>query len=106
MTEHVIVSTTTPTREAAGLLAKVLVEARAAACVQVLGPIASEYRWKGELESSEEWLLLIKSTRSRFTLIERLIRENHPYEVPEILASPVAGGSESYLAWLDEAVSP
>jgi periplasmic divalent cation tolerance protein len=103
--EHVIVSTTTPTREAAGSLATLLVEARAAACVQVLGPIASTYRWKGAVETSEEWLLLIKSCRSRFGLIERLIRENHPYEVPEILVSAVTGGSEPYLAWLNEAVS-
>lgn len=105
MTRHVIVSTTTPTRETADLLAGLLVDARAAACVQVLGPIASVYRWKDAVEKSAEWLLLIKSSRRRFGLIERLIRENHPYELPEILVSPVTGGSESYLAWMSEAVS-
>ena len=105
MAGFVIVSTTTPTREDADSLARLLVNEHAAACVQVLGPVASTYRWKGELEASEEWLLLIKSAHSRVTLIERLILENHTYEVPEILVSPVVGGNDSYLAWIDEAVS-
>jgi periplasmic divalent cation tolerance protein len=101
----VIVSTAVPTRETAVALAALLVNERAAACVQVLGPIASTYRWKGAVETSDEWLLLIKSPRSRYGIIERLIRENHPYELPEILASPVNGGSGPYLAWLSAAVS-
>jgi periplasmic divalent cation tolerance protein len=101
----VVVSTTTPTREAADSLAALLVNERAAACAQVLGPIASVYRWKGAVENSAEWLLLIKSPRRRFGMIERLIRENHPYELPEILVTPVTGGSKHYLAWLSEAVS-
>jgi periplasmic divalent cation tolerance protein len=105
LTRYVIVSTAAPTREAAVSLAALLVSERAAACVQVLGPIASTYRWKGAVETSDEWLLLIKSSRRRFGSIERIIRENHPYELPEILVSPVTGGSGTYLAWLSENVS-
>jgi len=77
-----------------------------AACVQVLGPISSTYRWQGALETSQEWLCLAKSRRGLYDAIEKAIRRIHPYQVPEILAVPVVAGSAAYLAWLDEEVQP
>lgn len=81
-----------------------LVEERRAACVQVLGPIASTYRWRGAVERAEEWLLLAKTTRAGYPAAEALIRELHPYEVPEVTAVPVVRGLDAYLAWIREEV--
>jgi periplasmic divalent cation tolerance protein len=91
----VVVTTTTPTVEEANSIARALVERRLAACVQLVDPIRSVYRWEGEVHEDPEVLL---------ASIERLLRELHPYEVPELLSVPVAGGSAAYLRWLDESV--
>jgi len=95
------VTTTTETRADAQAIADALVERRLAACVQTIGPITSTYRWQGEIERAEEWLCLIKSRRDLYDALEAAILEMHPYDVPEILVTPVTGGSESYLDWLD-----
>jgi periplasmic divalent cation tolerance protein len=100
MAEYIQVFTTTARRDEAQRIAQELVERRLAACVQVLGPIASTYRWKGAIETSDEWLCLIKSRAGLFPQIEAAIREVHPYELPEILAVPVVAGGSDYLAWL------
>ena len=102
MPEYIQVVTTTEHREDAESLARALVEGRLAACVQVIGPIHSIYRWRGEMQSTQEWQCWAKSRRDLYDQIERAIRQLHPYEVPEILAMPVLAGSKSYLAWLDE----
>jgi len=70
--------------------------------VQILGPITSTYRWQGAVETSEEWLCLVKSRRELYPQIEEAIRRLHPYDVPEILAVPVVAGIASYVAWLEE----
>ncbi len=106
MTDYIQVLTTTGRKGDAEQIATALIDARLAACVQVLGPIASTYRWKGAVETSQEWLCLIKSRSDLYPEIERAIREAHPYEEPEILALPVAAGSAGYLAWLDGEVRP
>jgi periplasmic divalent cation tolerance protein len=98
------VLTTTPSREEAERIARALVEERWAACVQVLGPITSTYRWQGAIETSQEWLCVAKSRRGLFAGIEKAVRRLHPYQVPEILAVPVVAGSADYLAWLDQEV--
>jgi len=100
MTECIQVFTTTSKKTEARKIAKALVKRRLAACVQVLGPITSTYRWQGKIESSDEWLCLIKSTTELYPQLERAIRELHPYEVPEILAVPVVAGYQGYLDWL------
>jgi periplasmic divalent cation tolerance protein len=104
MPEHVQIFTTTASREDAERIARTLVEERLAACVQVLGPIASTYRWQGAIETSQEWLCLAKSRGELYDAIEKAIRRIHPYQVPEILAVPVVAGSGDYLAWLDKEV--
>jgi len=102
--DAIVVQTTLGSREAAEALAQSLVERQLAACVQIVGPITSIYRWKDKLEKSEEWLCLIKSRRSAHDKLKTAIRELHPYEVPEILIHPAECGSRGYLRWLQESV--
>ena len=104
MSEYIQVVTTVERREDAERIARELVQRRLAACVQVVGPIASTYRWRGKIETAQEWQCWAKSRRNLYDEIERSIRELHPYEVPEILAVPVLAGSADYLAWLDAEV--
>ena len=101
MTDYIQLITTTETRVAAQAIATALVEKRLAGCVQIVGPITSTYWWEGKIETAEEWLCLIKSRRDLYREVEKAIREVHPYDVPEILAVPVAAGSRPYLEWLD-----
>ena len=95
------VQTATPTRDAAECIAAALVDRRLAACVQVAGPVTSTYRWKGAVEAAEEFLCLIKTRAALYDKVEAAIRELHPYETPEIIATPIAAGSRDYLQWLD-----
>jgi len=101
MPAYIQVVTTTALREEAERIARELVETRLAACVQIVGPIISTYRWQGKIELSEEWQCWAKTRGELFARVEEAIRRNHPYEVPEILAVPVVAGSASYLAWVD-----
>ena len=94
------VTTTTPTRAEADALAQALVEARHAACVQVVGPVTSRYWWEGAVEVSEEWLCLAKTTADAYPALEAAIRALHSYDEPEIVAVPVVAGSASYLDWV------
>jgi len=98
------VQTTTDSEQAARRIAGELVKRRLAGCVQVLGPIQSIYRWRGRVESAQEWLCLIKSTRAAYERLEAALRELHSYETPEIIALPIEGGSDEYLEWLSESV--
>ena len=92
-------------REEADRLAGSAVERRLAACGQVLGPVASTYHWDGRVQRAEEWLCLLKTTRARYPELEQLLRETHSYENPEIIATPVAAGSEKYLSWVRAATA-
>jgi periplasmic divalent cation tolerance protein len=81
-------------------LAEALVGERLAACVNIVGPIRSVYRWQGEVCRDDEQLLLIKTTRDHCPALERRVRELHSYEVPEVVVLPIESGSEAYLSWL------
>jgi periplasmic divalent cation tolerance protein len=100
MTDVIQVVTTTPSKELADAIARALIERRLAACVQIAGPITSVYRWQGQIETSSEWTCTIKARAARYAEVEAAIRELHTYDVPEILATPVAAGSAAYLEWL------
>ncbi len=104
MTEYIQVFTTTGTGDDAQRIARLLVERHLAACVQIVGPITSVYRWEGKIERAEEWLCIAKSRLELFGELEQAIRQIHPYQVPEILAVPVSAGSSDYLAWVDSVV--
>jgi len=100
MDEVVIVLTNLPDKEAAMRLARELVERRLAACVNVLAECTSVYRWKGAVENATEVPVLIKTRAGRYPEVEAVIRELHPYELPEIVAVPVRHGLDEYLEWV------
>lgn len=95
-----LVITNLPDIDSAHALANLLVERRLAACVNILAPCTSVYRWQGQLEESEEVPLLIKTTAPAYPALEAAIRNAHPYELPEIIAVPVTQGLPDYLAWV------
>ena len=101
MNDILIVITYLPDAQAAGQLARRLIEERVAACVNQLAPCTSTYRWQGGIETAVEVPLLIKTTRAAYPRLEALIREHHPYELPEIVAVPVAVGLPAYLEWVN-----
>lgn len=104
--EALQVITTVDDRDKAHELARALVEARLAACAQVVGPIRSYYWWQGRLEEAEEWLLQLKTRPELYDELEAALRARHPYTVPEILAFPVARGHAGYLEWLQRETQP
>ena len=95
-----LVLTQCPDQETAERIAGSLVERRLAACVNILGPCRSVYRWQGEIERAEEIPLLIKTTRAGYPELEAAILALHPYQVPEIVALPLDQGLPAYLAWV------
>jgi periplasmic divalent cation tolerance protein len=102
--ETMLVLTTCGNDEDAGALARTLVERSLAACVNAVGKVSSTYRWKGELQQDQETLLIIKTTASRLAAVEKTIREQSKYELPELVALPIAAGGADYLAWIRESV--
>ena len=102
-----VVLVTCGTLTEARRIARAAVEAKLAACVNVvLNPVESVYRWKDKVEVSREYLLVMKSTTRRLVELERMVRSMHSYDVPEFLVLPVVSGSDEYLGWLVESVKP
>lgn len=106
MSDHLQVQTTLDDSATADRLARTLVEARTAACAQVVGPIRSTYWWKGAVQTTEEWQLHLKTTAECYPRLEAAIREHHPYDVPEIIALPILTGDDHYLAWITAETRP
>ena len=100
-----IVLTTAGSRDEAQRIAHALVHRRQAACVNLIGPIDSLYRWKDEVQTAQEWLLLIKTTAARFDEVQATIRELHSYELPECVQLAIENGSEEYLNWIGDNVT-
>jgi periplasmic divalent cation tolerance protein len=105
MTNARLVLTTVGQKEAAERLAQHLVERRLAACVNIVGPIRSVYRWKQQMQDEQEFLLLIKTTADHAGQFQSAFKELHPYELPECIQLRIEGGGEEYLAWLAWEVS-
>jgi len=104
---YVQVTTTLENRDDAERLAREVLEARLAACAQIQGPIASRYRWKGAIETADEWLCTFKTAARALPLLVHALEARHPYETPEIIALPILGGGAAYLRWIDaEVVEP
>lgn len=100
-----VILCTCPDRETAEKIARHLVLDRLSACVNILPGVISVYRWQDQVESADEHLLLIKSSRDRYPELERAILDLHPYELPEIIVLPVERGFTDYLNWIDSCVS-
>ena len=101
MTGYAQLATTTSTKADAETVAAAALEARQAACVQIVGPIESRYWWQGKLEVAEEWLCLLKTSAGRVDSLMETVRAVHSYETPEITVTPLSGGDARYLAWVD-----
>jgi periplasmic divalent cation tolerance protein len=99
--EHVIVASTTDSEEAAHALASGAIDAKLGACAQVVGPITSVFRWKGAVQTEQEWRVEIKTAADRVAALAQHIKAHHSYDVPEIIATPITGGSAEYLSWLE-----
>jgi periplasmic divalent cation tolerance protein len=104
MTDKRIVLSTAGSQDEARKLAHHLVERQLAACVNIVPQIESIYRWQGKVESSQEWLLLIKTTAERFPAVRDAIRELHSYDLPECVTLTIEDGSPDYLKWLADSV--
>lgn len=104
--DTMLVLTNLPDRVSAERLARSLIEARLAACINILAPCRSVYRWKGAVEQAEEHPLLIKTTRDRYAALEAAVRREHPYELPEIIAVPLTAGFAAYLDWVEAETHP
>jgi periplasmic divalent cation tolerance protein len=104
--DTLLVLSNLPDRASADRVAQALVERRLAACVNILAPCRSVYRWDGAVESAEEHPLLIKTTADRYAALEEALRGLHPYELPEIVAVPLSAGLAGYLRWVETETRP
>lgn len=106
-TKQRVVLVTCRSVQEAGKIARTVVKMHLAACANIIkAPVLSIYWWKGRVESAQEVLLIIKTTRNFLAGLERTIRRQHSYDVPEIIALEVAAGSKEYLAWIEQSVRP
>jgi len=96
-----IVLSTCPDGDSARRIANILVEGRLAACVNIVPGLRSVFRWEGKVEVADETLLVIKTRQEQYALLEAVLREHHPYELPEVLSVSIDTGLPAYLAWLD-----
>lgn len=103
-TDYIQIFTTVAKKSNAEKIASVLSRKKLSACTHIIGPITSVYRWKGKLEKSREWLCVIKTKRSHYAKVEKAIKKIHPYELPEITATPIVRGSIDYLEWMGKEV--
>jgi periplasmic divalent cation tolerance protein len=107
MTDKIVVLVTCGSAKEARKIARAAVEQRMAACANIVtSPVQSVYRWKGRVESAKEFLLIIKTTQKRFIQLQSAIKRLHSYDVPEIIALPIARGAADYFAWISDSVKP
>ncbi|GIW73061.1 MAG: divalent-cation tolerance protein CutA [Planctomycetota bacterium] len=97
---------TTPTADKAAEIARVLVEERLAACVNIVPQVRSIYRWQGRIEDEAEALMVVKTARARFAALQQRVHGLHPYTTPEVIALPLVAGAEKYLRWLGAETAP
>jgi periplasmic divalent cation tolerance protein len=102
MSKAIVVLVTCGTEDEAVEIAHALVEERLAACVNLISPVRSIYRWEGKIWDEKEWMLIIKTQKKRFEELKKKVKSLHSYSVPEVIALPIVEGSASYLKWLEE----
>lgn len=102
MAGHLVVLITTGSTEEAQKIARALVEERLAACVNIVAPVQSVYRWQGEIQTDQEALLIVKTTTEAMEKLAKRVKQLHSYELPEVIALPILAGAEDYLRWIDE----
>jgi periplasmic divalent cation tolerance protein len=102
MSGYIQVITTVSNKMDAKKIADILLDKRLVACVQIIGPIKSIYRWKHKIETAKEWICISKTRKSLYKAVEKVIKKNHPYEVPEIIVTSITQGSKDYLKWISK----
>ena len=102
MSDPIVVFVTCGSEEEALKIANALVEDHLAACVNLVAPIRSLYRWEGKIWDEKEWLLIAKTQKHRFETLEKKVKSLHSYSVPEIISIPITDGSSAYLNWIGE----
>ena len=102
---HIVALCTVPDQATGEKLAHALVEARLAACVNLVTGVTSIYRWEGKVQKETECLLVIKTGAARFEELKRRIKELHPYDLPEVIAVPITAGSSEYLQWIMDSIA-
>jgi len=102
MAEPLVVFITVPSKEEGECIGKTLVEENLAACVNIIPHVESIFHWEGEMCQEGEMILIVKSTRENLESLTQRVKELHSYQVPEIIALPIVGGSEDYLKWLEQ----
>lgn len=102
---HIVIFVTASNNEEAGKISRALVENKLAACVNIIGAVKSVFWWEGKLDSAEEALLIIKSSKSKLAKIIKLVKSLHSYQVPEIIALPIIAGDKRYLGWIDASLT-
>jgi len=103
---HVVVLIMTSSKHEAEEIGKALLESRLAACVNIVEPVRSLFRWQGAIERQEEALMLVKSRSDLLPSMIRIVKEMHSYTVPEVIALPILAGSSDYIGWVDESLRP
>jgi periplasmic divalent cation tolerance protein len=101
MSKYILVISTASLKKESEKIAKALLDKKLAACINIISGVDSLYTWKGKLERASEYLLLIKTKASLFNKVEKVIKENHSYSVPEVISIEIKKGSKEYLKWLD-----
>ncbi len=102
--EYLLVITTTPNYRIAQKICKIILEKSLASCCQILGPMRSSFLWNKKIERTKEYLCFIKTTKRNYQQLETIIKDNHPYQIPEIVALKITTGLKEYLDWLNKPV--
>ena len=97
-----IVLVTCPDNKSADTVSKAVLKEKLAACASTISGVKSKFWWKGKIDSSEEVLIIFKTKENLFKSLEKVVKDNHPYDVPEIIAIPIKKGSDDYLKWIDD----
>jgi periplasmic divalent cation tolerance protein len=103
--KHIVVLITVDSQQTAQKLTDILLAERKAACVNIIPKVSSHYRWQGKIETADELLLIVKTRAELLDELIILVKHNHPYSVPEIIALPIIGGNEDYLKWIGKETS-
>ena len=102
--DYIVILVTASSPQEADRIASVLLESKVAACVNITGQIRSLFWWEGKIDQAQEVLLVIKTKKVLLEEVIRLVKENHSYDVPEVIALPIVGGNQAYLEWIDSVV--
>ena len=103
--KEIVILITSSSKEEAKKLTRVLIEEKLAACVNILSGVESLYWWKGKIESSKEWMLVVKTLGKMANKIVKRVKEIHSYEIPEVIALPIVQGNKDYLQWISDALT-